>query len=105
MVEDVGWIFKMLIPRGSGGFVVFVHGGEKKSRRGFFEGPNRPYWCVCVCISREKISFVRKWRLKKLPSSALIGGMHAPMENHGGGGGGGDSVRMGLSRSNLFRHL
>jgi hypothetical protein len=83
MVEDVGWIFKMLIPRGSGGFAVFVHGGERNHDVDFLKDPIGRIG-VCVCISREKISFVRKWRLKKLPSSALMGGMHAPMENHGG---------------------
>ena len=58
---------------------------------------------------REKISFVRKWRLEA-PLIRPDGGgvcMHAPMENHETNlmVGGGDSVRMGLSRSNLFRHL
>lgn len=36
-------------------FCGFRSWGGKKSRRGFFEGPNRPYWCVCVYLAGENL--------------------------------------------------
>lgn len=83
-------------------FCGFRSWGGKKSRRGFFEGPNRPYWCVCVCVSRGR----------KSPLSGNGGWKSSPHPPWWGVCmhlwkimGGGDSVRMGLSRSYLFRHL
>lgn len=56
MVEDVGWIFKMLIPRGSGGFAVFVHGGERNHDVDFLKDPiGRIGVCVCVYLAGENL--------------------------------------------------
>lgn len=106
MVEDVGWIFKMLIPRGSGGFAVrcFVHGGKEITTWIFWRTQSAVLVCVCVCVYLAGENLLcPEMEVEKAPLIRPDGGYACTYGKSWGGGG--DSVRMGLSRSNLFRHL
>ena len=94
------WDFGLICPRGSGGFAVKIFRIllGKKSRHGHWAKdqcfpPFDRIELLVFCISREKISFVRKWRLKAPLLIRPDGGyaMHACTygkswsKSHGGG--------------------